>query len=85
MENLAIIFSFSVFYSLTCTSLQFLISCPKSYKLIEKRDYIGQHVSMIHAILATIMSFFVYIQEDGVDYNAKTEFSHVFILSVKFI
>ena len=40
---------------------------------------------MLHAVLATIMSFYVYVQEGGVDYNAKTNFSHVFILSVNLI
>lgn len=85
MENFSIILNFSVFYSVTCISLQFLLPCPKSLIGHDKRDYIGQHVSMLHSIIATLLSLFIYIQEGGVDYNAKTTENHVSLLSVKFI
>ena len=51
----------------------------------DKRDYIGQHVSMLHSIIATLLSIFIYIQEGGVDYNARTTENHVNLLSVKSI
>ena len=40
---------------------------------------------MLHSIIATLLSLFIYIQEGGVDYNAKTTENHVSLLSVKFI
>ena len=56
---------------------------PDSLTGKKKWDYLGQHISFIHATTAVLMGLYVYWLEDGVNYSELTNFSHVLVLSVR--
>lgn len=73
-----------VCYSIFAFLIKVLVSPPENLKRKEQKDYLGQHLSIVHAYLAVISSFSVYCFEGGVDYNAKTNFWHELVISVNF-
>jgi hypothetical protein len=78
-----------VFISLaayTCVALviSLVVRPPKDLKDREAKDFLGQHLSIVHAYVAIFLSLSVYIYEGGVDYNAPTDFLHLLVLAVHF-
>ena len=45
-------------------------------------DYLGQHVSLIHSVVAVIISLSIYIYEGGVHYNWPANNYHAIAISV---
>jgi hypothetical protein len=72
-----------VLYSIIAFILFSLISPPKDLKRKEVKDFMGQHLSIVHAYITIIGSLSVYIYEGGVDYNAPTNQRHTIVLAVR--
>jgi hypothetical protein len=65
-------------------TINILIHTPPAELSDKKKwDYMGQHISLIHATSAVLMGFFVYCLEGGVHYSESTNFYHVLVLSVR--
>ena len=46
------------------------------------QDYLGQHISLIHSVVAVIISLSIYIYEGGVYYSMPTNNYHAIAISV---
>lgn len=74
-----------VCYSIFAFLIKFFVRLPQELKRKEQKDYLGQHLSILHAYSSVISSLIVYINEGGIDYNAPTNFWHELVISVKTI
>lgn len=72
----------SAFYTMISVILTHVLKTPKHLDTKEKRDFIGQHVSLVHSLLAIIITFYVYFTEGGIHYNDPTQLSHVIAFGV---
>ncbi|OMJ89711.1 hypothetical protein SteCoe_8076 [Stentor coeruleus] len=80
MDRIITITGFAVFYSLVSIANIVVNTPPPDLSSKKKWDYLGQHVSLIHAFLATFIAFSVYLLEGGVHYNTPTNFYHIIVL-----
>ncbi|OMJ78559.1 hypothetical protein SteCoe_21581 [Stentor coeruleus] len=64
-------------YSFVALLFSKFIYPPNELKRKEQKDYLGQHLSIIHAYMAIMICSAVYIYEGGIDYNAPTNMMHV--------
>jgi len=74
-----------VCYSIFAFLIKVSVTPPQDLKRKEQKDYLGQHLSIIHAYTSVISSLIVYIYEGGIDYNAPTNYWHELVISVKAI
>ena len=82
MDRLTCIVSFVMFYAVLSV-LNLIVNVPPPKLISRKRwDYLGQHISMFHAITAVIICLYVYRIEGGIHYNAPTNSYHIIIISV---
>lgn len=79
------IFSFFIGYSIFAYVLTLLVHPPPELTRKDKKDYLGQHLSIIHAYTAVIMCFGIYVYEGGIHYNKETRLEHVIAVGVKII
>jgi hypothetical protein len=85
MERLLIAgISFSIYTSIGYT-MQRLVTPPSHLDRKTAMDYIGQHVSLVHCVLAIIFAITVYFIEGGIHYEADTNIYHLLVLGVLFI
>ena len=56
------------------------IEKPAGLGMRETRDYIGQHISLVHSILACILSIIVYIGENGLNYEGGFNINHILVM-----
>lgn len=82
MDRIIAISVFAGFYSLVSIANIVVNTPPQDLSKKKKWDFLGQHVSLIHAILAALISFYVYILEGGIRYNTPTNFYHIIVLGV---
>jgi TLC domain len=78
-----ILISFAI-YSISAYIIYKLVEAPINLQYKEKKDYLGQHLSILHAYSAIIASTCVYLYEGGIDYNARTNSIHLYVISVRF-
>lgn len=72
-------FSFYVFFAI----INYLVNTPpKSLSGKRKWDFYGQHISLLHAVSAVLISAYIYITERGVHYNEATNIMHIISISV---
>jgi multisubunit Na+/H+ antiporter MnhF subunit len=82
MERLLIAgISFSIYTSIGYT-MQRLVTPPSHLDRKTAMDYIGQHVSLVHGVLAIIFAITVYFIEGGIHYEADTNIYHLLVLGV---
>lgn len=82
MERLVIAgFSFCV-YTAIGLLMQRIVTPPSHLDRKTAKDYIGQHVSLIHGIFAIFSSITVYFIEGGIHYEAETNLYHLLVLGV---
>lgn len=62
--------------------IQYFITAPSHLHRKAAKDYIGQHVSLIHGIFAIFSSITVYFIEGGIHYEADTNIYHLLVLGV---
>lgn len=72
-------------YSFVALLFSRFIYPPNELKRKEQKDYLGQHLSIIHAYMAIMICSAVYIYEGGIDYNAPTNMMHVVAIGVRVI
>jgi hypothetical protein len=82
MDRIIAISVFAGFYSLVSMANIAVNTPPQDLSKKKKWDFLGQHVSLIHAILAALISFYVYILEGGIRYNTPTNSYHIIVLGV---
>ncbi|CAG9315343.1 unnamed protein product [Blepharisma stoltei] len=70
----------AVFYSCLSAVLSFLIKPPEYLPQKEKRDFIGQHVSIVHSLNAILFSFAIYFYDGGLHYNDVTTITQAIAL-----
>lgn len=82
MERLLIAgISFSIYTSIGVL-MQRLVTPPSHLDRKTSMDYIGQHVSLVHGVLAIIFAITVYFIEGGIHYEADTNMYHLLVLGV---
>ena len=69
-------------YSLIAWIFTKLFTPPSNLTLKEKKDFFGQHLSILHAYTAIILTSAVYIYEGGIHYSESTNQVHIYVLSV---
>lgn len=85
MDRITPILVSSVSYSFVALLLSRYLYPPNELKRKEQKDYLGQHLSIIHAYMAIMICSAVYIYEGGIDYNAPTNMMHIVAVGVSFI
>ena len=53
---------------------------PEHLSPKEVRDYIGQHISLVHSVLACIFSMIIYVGDNGVDYASEFNMNHILVM-----
>lgn len=81
VEKLIPMFWFLVLYS--CISLLCVnfLKTPVHLSKRKKKDYQGQHISLLHSVLSMVLAVIVYFAESGIHYNEETNFYHVMVLA----
>jgi TLC domain len=79
MDHLIVVGTSLAFYS--CLNVVFTLNITAPEHLSNKlaRDYIGQHISLVHSVIACILSLRVYLQE-GIDYESDFTYPYIFVL-----
>ena len=72
----------SLFYSGVCYLLTKMVSVPKHLEGKDRRDFIGQHVSFVHASLAVVFASFSLYLDGGVNYDIPMGQRHISVFSV---
>ena len=71
-----------VAYLIAAGLISALVRIPANLTRKEQKDYLGQHLSVLHAYMAIFMTSSLYIYEGGVDYNAHTTNLHLIVIGV---
>jgi len=81
VEKLIPMFWFLLLYS--CISLLCVnfLKTPVHLSKQKKKDYQGQHISLLHSVLSMVLAVLVYFSESGIHYNDETNFYHVMVLA----
>ena len=82
MDNLGMVLGSFLAYTSTCGVLKSLLPYPKHLNSLQKWDYLGQHISLLHACFSVTLSTWIYIIEGGVNYNEPTNDYHRTLLAV---
>lgn len=69
-----------IFYAFVNVFIQNIISPPAKSSDKEKRDHIGQHISLIHSCISVTWALIVYVNDNGIDYTSPTTNAHVLVL-----
>ena len=69
-------------YSVFALIISKIVNPPSDLTRKEQKDFLGQHLSIVHAYTAILLSVAVYVYEGGVDYNALTNMLHITVLGV---
>ena len=85
MDRVTTLVGFCAMYSALAT-VNILVNSPPPYLTGKKKwDYLGQHISLVHATAAVVMALYVYCLEGGVNYLELTNFSHILVMSVRYV
>jgi len=68
------------FYTACCSVLHTLVTPPKNISYKDQKDYLGQHVSFVHSLIACVMAVCFYYIDGGVQYSKTTEYRHIVLL-----
>ena len=68
-----------IFYSILIIIYTSVIKRPQDMESKEYRDYIGQHISLTHSVIACILSLIVYIQDNGIDYESTFNYRYLVV------
>lgn len=83
LSHAATLASFFIFYCVVAVVVRSIFEAPpKDISDKEVYDYYGQHVSLIHSVLAVIAASCVYIYEGGIDYHLPTLPRHSLVMYV---
>lgn len=74
----------TAFYSTTCFLLTKVISIPAHLAGKDRRDFIGQHVSLVHCCVAIVFASWTLYLEGGVNYDIPMNQHHMNVLLVHF-
>ena len=80
VDHFIVVFVSCLFYSCCNALCSIKVKVPESLKGKEARDYIGQHISLIHSAIASVLSIIIYIKDNGVQYEDQFEYRHVLLL-----
>lgn len=69
-----------IFYSCLNVACSLLIKAPEYLSYKDSRDYIGQHISFVHSSIACFLSFVVYINDRGIDYESDFSYKYILVL-----
>jgi hypothetical protein len=69
-----------LFYSCLNVSLSLTIKIPSHLDYKQSRDFIGQHISFVHSMIACILSLGVYLLNSGIDYESDFSFKYILVL-----
>lgn len=76
--------TFFAFYCLISVAVRWVVEAPpKLASTKEQHDYYGQHVSLLHSILAVVSALYVFFYEGGIDYHLPTLPRHTVVLAVR--
>lgn len=82
MDRIIPISTSALFYfGLSCIITK-TIKPPEHLHEKQARDFLGQHVSLTHSVLAVFISFCVYLYDGGINYDAETTLLHNIALGV---
>lgn len=82
MVNLFPGFISTVFYASAAFVIRHTVKVPENLKKKEEKDFLGQHLSILHAYASIIGCSAVYIYEGGIDYNSLTNQYHEWVILV---
>lgn len=85
MDRVTTLVGFCGMYSAIATLNILVNNPPPSLSGKKKWDYLGQHISLLHATAAVLMALYVYLLEGGVDYTGLTNFSYILVMSVRYV
>jgi hypothetical protein len=74
---------FLMYWAISAGARLFAEAPPKEVVGKDRHDYYGQHVSLVHSVLAVLAAFAVYFWDGGVDYHAYTQPRHYLVMVVR--
>ncbi|CAG9325655.1 unnamed protein product [Blepharisma stoltei] len=80
VEYLMPVLASMLFYCGVNIALQYVVVPPPKLTDSQKKNYIGEHISLIHSIFASILALSVYISENGINYDTPTNASQIIVL-----
>ncbi|CAG9315847.1 unnamed protein product [Blepharisma stoltei] len=81
MDRLSPVCVFFLFYFVIALIFSRLLNPPHYLTIKESKDYIGQHISIIHAYCGLLLATIVYFIEGGINYNAPTNYLHIIVFA----
>jgi hypothetical protein len=70
----------TIFYSCLNIAFSLKISIPDHLSYKESRDYVGQHISLIHSLISCLLSFTVFVLDMGIDYESDFGYKYIFVM-----
>lgn len=81
MDRISSLLFFTGAYSILCL-FNITLQSPPSHLIGKKKwDFIGQYISLVHAITSVILSLYIYLIESGVHYSQATNSYHTLVIS----
>ncbi|CAG9331818.1 unnamed protein product [Blepharisma stoltei] len=69
-----------LFYCGVNIVLHYVVIPPAKLSEREKKDYFGEHISLIHSVFAATLAFTVYYKEGGINYDTPITMAHIFVI-----